>query len=430
MISLSSHIFLSRRFTPVFVTQFLGAFNDNVYKNALVILITYVLAGQVGWDAGVLVMIASGIFILPFFIFSALAGQCADRFEKSGIIRRIKLFEILFMLCAAGALFSQNIYLLMGVLFLTGTQSAFFGPLKYGILPDLLPPTHLLKGNGLVEAGTFIAILTGTIIGGAFVLNPSGLWIISGVLLLCAICGWWASCSIPVVKIAAPLTDIRWNIIRETADVLNQARQYKTAFAAALGVSWFWLVGFVFLAQVPVYGEKILSVDENVVTLFLTTFSIGVGIGSMLCGKILNNRISGALAPVGAVGMAVSIVLLYAISHAFPVPTDTVMHWKDFWRMSGTEGLIISLMMIAVFGGIYVVPLYTVLQSQVSDDFRARMIAANNILNAAFMVFGAVAVAFMQGMGLTVLDIFIGLAIVNFALAVIFWRYRPFDKKG
>ena len=412
----------TRRFFPLFMTQFWGAFNDNVFKNALVILITYMTAEDLGLDPGVLVTIAAGVFILPFFLFSAIAGQLADYHDKSMLIRRLKGVECLLMVLAAVGFFIQDIYFLLGVLFLMGTQSSFFGPLKYGILPDHLKSRELIGANALVEAGTFIAILCGTIIGGIFILKPDGVWIISGVVLGIAGIGLLFSIFIPKAPPAQSRQKPDWNIIRASYHILSYARQNRDIFTAILGISWFWVVGFVYLAQLPVYGKVILNVDEHVVTMFLTCFSVGIGLGSLLCNRFLKGEIGMHFAPFGALGLAGFTAALYGISPVDFSQGEGLMTLSTF-IMDPTHILILLVMVcVAISAGFYVVPLYAVLQNLADPAYRARIIAANNIMNAVFMVVASVAIIILLKYVQSVVDLFLILSVMNLAVAILFYR--------
>ncbi len=410
-----------KRFGPLFGTQFLGAFNDNVFKNALIILITYYAAAKMGVDANLLVTAAAGIFILPFFLFSALAGQLADRYEKSQLIRYIKIAEILFMLTAALGFYMENTYMLLGVLFLMGTQSAFFGPIKYSILPDHLEESELIGANALVEAGTFLAILLGTILGGVLILKAGGVLIVSVVTIFMAVIGWLVSFKIPPAGPADANLKINFNLISETWKIVNHTRKMPDVFLSILGISWFWLIGFVFLSQFPTYGKDIIGGNEDVVTLFLTVFSVGIGIGSLLCNKLLKGEVNGNYARMGALGMSVFILALCYFS-----PTDVsdqMVTVSSF--LSGFHNgwmILLSIAMIAVFGGIYIVPLYAIMQSRCEEISRSRTIAANNIINAVFMVLGALVTMQMLSLDLGIVDIFFIMAAVNIPMAFFIGR--------
>lgn len=427
-----------RRFLPLFLTQFLGAFNDNAFKNALVILITYIAAEKAGMDPQILVTLAAGVFILPYFLLSATAGQFADKYEKSCLIRRMKLIEICLMVLAAVAFASQSVWVLMGVLFLMGTQSTFFGPLKYSILPQHLEDNELIGGNAMVSAGTFIAILLGTIVGGLLILAEmhvpfltaatggnigGGVLLVATLTIAVGVIGWLASRSIPEAPASEPELKISWNIPRETWRIVSFAREEEDVFLAIIGISWFWLVGATFLAQFPNFAKVTLGADETVVTFFLTMFSVGIAIGSMLCDKLLKGIVSAVYAPLGALGMAVFIGALYYVSKDYiPAPEERLMNFMDFARQSENWSIIGCLLAVSVCGGVYVVPLYAIMQSRSAKEHRARIIAANNVMNSLFMVVSALASTAMLAGGFSVTDVFLAIGLVNVPVAFIVRR--------
>lgn len=405
----------TRRFAPLFVAQFLGAFNDNVFRNALVMLITFYAADQVSMDPRILVTAAAGIFMLPFFLFSALAGQIVDANEKSAYIRRLKKIEIGLMLIAALGFYLQSVSLLMVVLFLMGTQSAFFGPVKYSILPDHLQEDELIGGNAIVEAGTFLSILLGTIIGGILIMREGGMEIVSAIIVAMAALGYFSSRYIPVAKAAAPDLKVSYNIFTETWGIVRHAAGNKDVFLSIIGISWFWLVGFVFLSQFPVYGKDVIGGNEMIVTLFLTTFSIGIACGSLLCEKLLKGEVSGLYVPVGAFGMTASILLLWLVSPKTSVMVDEggLIGIMEFLSNPQYCAVLVAMLLVSIFGGIYIVPLYAIMQSRSDRAHRSRTIAANNILNALFMVASSLLAMLMLSLNMRVVDIFLTVGIVN-----------------
>jgi len=412
------HLLRTRRFWPLFITQFLGAANDNLFKNALVILILYGLAENVSVNPQILVTLAAGIFILPFFLFSANAGQLADRFEKTRLIRWIKFCEICIMSVAVYGLSTSDSNLLLVVLFLMGVQSAYFGPLKYSILPDLLEKGELIGGNALIEAGTFLAILLGTIAGGLLILTENGVTLVSSGIVGLAIAGWMSSFLIPAIPASTPGLKINVNILGETANIVRLAHRRRDVFLAILGISWFWLVGATFLAQFPAFAKNVLGGDETVVTLFLTVFSVGIGFGSLLCGRLLKGEISARFVPFGALGMTLFILDLYGSSAGLPVPVSANIGFQQFLSNPHSWRLLTDLMGISVCGGLYIVPLYAIMQSRSEAGQRSRVIAGNNILNAAFMVTGALAASAMLAAQLTVPQVFLVLAVLNAGAAI------------
>jgi acyl-[acyl-carrier-protein]-phospholipid O-acyltransferase/long-chain-fatty-acid--[acyl-carrier-protein] ligase len=413
-----------RRFLPLFVTQFLGALNDNFFKNALVILVTYRLAEQAGLNGQILVTAAAGLFILPFFLFSATAGLLADKLEKRRLVLAVKTAEIAFMAIAAAGFYTGHVALLMTVLFLMGVHSTFFGPIKYGILPAHLAPDELLAGNALIEAGTFLAILIGTILGGILILTPPGIAIVSLGLLAVAIAGLVAAWFIPKAAPPSPALQIRLNMAAETWSMMGYAWRHRELLLAMLGISWFWLVGATFLTEFAPLGRDIIGADENVVTLFLVAFTIGIALGSLVCNKLLAGTISTRLVPLGALGISLFTIDLYYASAALS-PAGTLLGIGGFlahlagWRIVG------DLILIAMSGGIFIVPLYTFLQAHSEESHRSRVIAANNIWNALFMVAAAIATAILLWTGFTVPQVFLLIAIVNFAVALWICRLLP-----
>ena len=419
-------ILRSRRYLPLFVTQFLGAFNDNLFKNAMVILILFRIAETSGLNGQIMVTAAAAVFILPFFLFSATAGQLADKFDKARLIRVVKACEIAVMALAALGFALGNAYFLTAVLFLMGAQSAFFGPLKYGILPDHLAEEELVAGNALLEAGTYLAILTGTIAGGLLILTEGGTSFVSAAVVALALAGWAASLAIPACRAAAPDLEVNWNLYTETRGILALASKRRDVFLSILGISWFWLVGATFLSQFPAFAKDILGGDEQVVTLFLTVFSVGIGAGSMLCDRLLKGEISARYVPIGALGMALFSVDLYFASDLSGRAAE-LMGARAFigqpahWRVLG------DLFLIALCGGLYIVPLYAIMQSRAEQAVRARTIAANNVLNALFMVLGALGTAGMLWGGYTVTDVFLTMALANIAVAVYICKLLPHE---
>ena len=412
------HLFQTPRFLPLFVTQFLGALNDNLFKNAIVILILYRLAEAAGLDGQILVTVAAGAFILPFFLFSATAGQLADKFEKSRLIRLIKLAEILIMGLAVGGFLWGDSYLMLAVLFLMGTQSTFFGPLKYSILPDHLHEDELIAGNALIEAGTFLAILIGTILGGVMILTENGVSVVSVSIVVLAACGWISSFFIPRAEPPVPDLKLNPNLLAETWNIIRTATSHRDIRLTILGISWFWLVGATFLTQFPGLAKNVIGANEHVVTLFLTTFSIGIGLGSLLCNKLLAGEITAKFVPFGALGMTLfTLDLFFATSGLVPAPEElqgiaTFLSQPTGWR------ILADLTAISVYGGIFIVPLYAILQWRSESAQRARTVAANNIVNALFMVVGAAGATLMLLAEMSVPSVFLAVALVNGVVAI------------
>ena len=414
----------TRRFLPLFVTQFLGAFNDNTFKNALLILITYRLAVKTGLDGRILVTAAAGIFILPFFLFSAVAGQLADRLEKSRLIAIIKFVEIVLMALAAIGYTSGNVTVLMVVLFLMGAQSAFFGPLKYAILPDHLGENELIGGNALIEAGTFLAILLGTVFGGLLILTEEGAAWVSVMVIVVALAGWVGSLFIPAAGPADPDLAINPNIFGETVAIIRHAAANRAVYLSILGISWFWFVGATFLAQFPTYAKDILGADEQVVTLFLVTFSLGIGAGTLLCNRALKGEVSAKYVPLGALGMAIFSIDLYFASVGGTAAAG-LLDAARFLAIAANWRIMADLALISICGGFYIVPLYAILQTRSEASHRSRNIAANNIVNAAFMVASAMITAAMFSAGFSVTQVFLAMAVANVAVAGYICKLLP-----
>jgi MFS family permease len=406
----------SRRLLPLFVTQFLGALNDNLYKNALVILIAYQDTTSPR-ATEILVTIAGAIFIVPYFLFSATAGQIADRFEKQRLVRITKLWEIGVMICAAIGFAFDYIPLELAILFCLGVQATFFGPVKYGILPELLAPEELVAGNGLIEAGTFLAILIGTIAGGLLILAPNGAPIVAGSQLAIAAAGWAASLFVPKRAAAAPGLRIDPNIARETWTILRYAYGERPLRLPLWGISWFWLIGIAYLAQFPNFAKELLGANNQVVTLFLTVFSIGIGAGSILCARLQRGAVNLRLVPLGALGLALFGFDLYLVSPTADA-TGPLLGVSAFLAEPAHWRLLIDLAVIAMAGGVYCVPLYAVMQARSAPEHRARVIAANNIVNALFMVVAGAVSAVLLSLGLGIASIFLAVAIGNAVVTV------------
>lgn len=418
----------SRRLLPLFITQFLGAVNDNLFKTALVTLVTY-RAFTDPTTTRVVVAIATAIFIFPYFPLSATAGQVADKFERKRLIAYVKLWEVGAMILAAVG-FSLDgmgfIVFELAVLLLLGVQATFFGPVKYGILPDLLATSELMGGNALIEAGTFLAILLGTIAGGLLIVVPGGPTIVATALLAIAVAGWVASLFIPHTGRAAPGLRINPNIVAETRAVVAHVFARRELRLSALAISWFWLVGAVFLAQFPTFAKTTLGADSSVQTLFLAMFSIGIGAGSILCGRLLRGEVSARLTPIGAVGMMVfTIDLYFACFRAVGGSGDALVGIGQFLSHPANWRLSFDLFAIALCGGLFTVPLYAILQARSEESHRSRVVATNNILNALFIVMGGIVTAIMVALDMSIPAIFLCVGIANAAAAIVVIRLVP-----
>jgi acyl-[acyl-carrier-protein]-phospholipid O-acyltransferase / long-chain-fatty-acid--[acyl-carrier-protein] ligase len=395
----------SRRFGPLFATQFLSAFNDNALRNALVLMIAYRADASSQLAAQIMIPLAAGLFMLPFFLCSATAGHIADQSDKAWLIRLIKLLEIPVMLAAAAGVLAGSPAALLALLFAMGIQAAFFGPLKYAILPDILAPRELLLGNALVEAGTFVAILLGTV-AGMLIATRHGSAAVAGLIVVVALAAWAASRGIPSTSPAARHAPARWNLVAATAQIIRQAAAERLPFRAMLAISWFWLAGAVYLSQFPGYVRFILGAEEAVVTLFLTLFSIGIAVGSLLCNRLLGGTISTRIVPWGALGIGLFSIDFWLASpqpanSANLISLGTFLADPSHWR------ILADLFAIATSGGIFVVPLYTLLQAATEREHRARAIAANNVINAAAMLASSAATVVLLAGGISIPGIFL-----------------------
>ena len=417
----------TRRLLPLFVAQFLGAFNDNVFKQALIILFTYGALLGTAANIGIFVNLAAGLLILPFVLFSATAGTLADKFEKARLIRIVKLGEIGTVAVAGVALYLQSVPVLLFALFLFGVQSTFFGPLKYAILPQHLAPTELVGGNGMIQMGTLVAILVGTNVGGFVAAQGDVSLALFIAMIAIAAAGYAASRHVP----SAPSTHVgavRWNPITETWALIRIARERKAVFLSILGISWFWLLGSVNLAQIPALLRDHLAAGPQVATLIVTFFTIAIAIGALLCERLSGRRVEVGLVPVGAAGVSVfGIDLYFAIGG---VQGEGLRDAAAFLAGPGAIRLLIDLGLMGVFAGLFVVPLQANIQARTPMDRRARVIAANNVMNAVFMVGGAgFAIAWLSSGG-SVPRLLLALALINVGVAAfIFYQVPEFTMR-
>ncbi|WP_411687390.1 MFS transporter [Acinetobacter indicus] len=388
----NENLLATRRFLPMFCTQFLGALNDNVFKQALLLVITYGWISQQSGSISTLNNLAALLFILPYFIFSATAGQIADKYERSQLVRYLKLLEIAVMLLATVGFLIGNLWLLMFALFLMGTQSTFFGPIKYAILPEILKPSELMSGNALFQSGTSIAILVGMILGGAVISLSAGnlLWISLTVLAI-AVVGYLASRFILKQPIAAPQLQVDWNFFRTSIQTLKYAKNLPLIFLILLGNSWYWFYGATYLTQIPQLTQQNLHASENVVSLLLTFFSVGIGVGSLLCRKIGGTEVNIKMVPIGAVGLTVFAFYLAAALAFVPPQTGELLGLSEVFQQGWSYyHVMLAVTLLGISGGFYIVPLYAMMQAYSPRSHRARVVAANNILNAIFMVSSAI----------------------------------------
>lgn len=412
-----------KTFAPFFGVQFLGAFNDNLFKNALVILITFKLS-QSADQTGLLVTLAAGLFILPFLLFSPLAGQVADAYDKRWLIRKIKLAEVGIMFLGGIALIQQSIELLLLTLFLMGTQSAFFGPIKYSFLPEILPEKQLVQGNALFSGSTFVAILLGTIFGGIGVMLDNGTYWMGFIVIAVAIVGYALSFALgPVGTKPNYAEPIRF--LGNALSMVRQARAQKTAFFAVLGISWFWFFGAVILSQIPTLVKYDLLADDQVVVWFLTLFSVGIAVGSALVAQRLKGKVHLRWHPVFLALMSLSLLLAIWMSSLhlsnLSMQADaSVIGVGSFLSLSIGILLSLSFFLMAAFGGAYIVPLYTQMQSATPAAQRGQMIAVNNLFNSGLMVLSSILIMLGFAVGLSLLAMLVILAILNILVILMF----------
>ena len=414
-------LFGQRRFAPFFWTQALAAFNDNAFRNALLVLVAF----QLGLDdhtASIYTNFAPALFILPFFLFSASAGQLAERFEKTRIIRWVKLFEIAAMVVAAAGFITHHVALLLVVLFMMGLHSTVFGPIKYAILPQALKPGELVGGNGLVEMGTQLAILLG-MIAGTTAMGVAGPWLAAAITIGVALVGYLVCRAIPPAPATAPELEINWNPFGETARVLRITHADRAVWNAVLGISWFWFFGTVLVAQLPIYTRETLGGDNTVYTLVLTLFSIGSGIGALACEKLSGRRVEIGLVPLGAFGLTAFGVDLYFARHGLAPVRG--LNWLGFLRAPGSWRVVLDLTLIGAFAGLYVVPLFAYVQARAPRGKLSRIIAGNNIMNAVLIVAAAGFGLGLGALGMDAVQIFLAAALLNVLVAAYIFTLVP-----
>ena len=425
---MSQHIQFSlltqRRFAPFFWTQFLGAFNDNVFKIALITILTYDAIHWTNLDVGMLNQLIPGLFILPFLLLSATSGQLADKFEKAGMARNIKLLEIVIMIIAATGWMTHQLWLLITAVAGMGIHSTLFGPVKYAYLPQHLRKDELVGGNGVVEAGTFVGILLGEILGAVLVVHkPWGIELVAGITITIAILGWIASLRIPYSAPSEPELKITWNIFSETFRNISFSKQNRPVFLSLLGNSWFWFYGAIVLANMPLYAKDYLHGDHSVFVLLLTVFSFGIGAGSLLCERLSGHKIEIGLVPFGSIGLSVFGFDLYLASLSY---TNTVVvDMMGFMSQTGALRVLFDMIMIGIFGGLFVVPLFAVIQTRCDPKHLSRTIAGMNIMNALFMVVASLCGMLMLQSGFTIPQIFMATAILNAIVAMYIFSLVP-----
>lgn len=425
MMKNNEHLLSTRRFLPMFLTQFFGALNDNVYKQSLLLVITYGWISQQNASVSTLNNLAALLFILPYFIFSATAGQIADKYERAQLVRAIKILEIVIMLIGMAGFLTGHLYLLMIALFMMGIHSTFFGPIKYAILPEILKPNELMSGNALFQSGTSIAILLGMILGGAVIASSDGnlLWI-SLMVVGIALIGYICSRFVLKQKVSAPDIKIDWNFLRTSLQTIRYAKSLPLIFTILLGNSWYWFYGATYLTQIPQMTQQNLHASENVVSLLLTFFSVGIGVGSLLCRKIGGSELNIKMVPIGAVGLTVFAFYLAASLSFVPEQTGALLSLKEIFTSGQVYyHVMLAVTLLGISGGFYIVPLYAMMQAYSPRSHRARVVAANNILNAAFMVSSAIfSIVILSILKIDIKILFIITAI--FSAVFTFWLLR------
>ncbi len=414
----------TRRFLPFFITQLLGAFNDNIFKQSLILAILYKLT--IDGDRSIWVNLCALLFILPFFLFSALAGQFGEKFNKDALIRVIKIGEIVIMAVGATGFLTNHLELMLLALFAMGTHSALFGPVKYSIMPQALHEDELVGGNGLVEMGTFLAILAGTIGAGIMMSSTHYAPIVAVAIVGVAVLGYLASRSIPRAAASTPQLRLDWNIFTQSWATLRMGLGQTPAVSRSIvGNSWFWFVGAIYLTQIPAYAKEWLYGDETVVTLILTVFSVGIALGSMLCEKLSGRKVEIGLVPFGSFGLTVFGLLLWWHSGGFPQNVQA-NDWLAVLSYGQAWWVLIDILGLGVFGGFYIVPLYALIQSRTAENERARVIAANNILNALFMVVSAiVSILLLSVAKLSIPELFLVVSLLNIAVNTYIFKIVP-----
>ncbi|PMO38105.1 acyl-phosphate glycerol 3-phosphate acyltransferase [Vibrio sp. 10N.222.52.B12] len=418
-------MFLTKRFFPYFVTQCLGALNDNIYKNVLLLMVTYSQIDSLPMSVDLFVNLAAGLFILPFFLFSAHAGAIADNMDKAKLIRRLKLIELVIMSCAATSIMTQSAILMLVLLFMTGTQSAYFGPVKYALLPQALKSDELVKGNAWVEIGTFLSILIGTLSAGLLLAIPNGMLIASCIVITLSLLGFLSSANIPSLP-SKKNDKVKFEPITGLKKTLKLAQKQRGIWMSILAISWFWFMGATYLTQFPNFAREHLFADSTVVSLLLALFSVGIATGSWLCEKLSFNQVELGILPFGILGLTIfSADLLWAVPaiESFPSQYYDV---QSFVAQSSHIRVMTDLFLVGVSGGVFIVPLYAFIQSRSEEGECAQSIAANNIMNALFMVASAaVSILVLSVLEFSIVELFAILAVGNFIVAIYVYRQVP-----
>ena len=418
------NLLTSARFLPLLITMFLGAFNDNLLKTVLVVLIAYGLWDIGGWDSGVLVAVASGLFILPFVLFCPFAGNLSDKFDKSSMIQWIKLAEICLALLAVIALFSGDLYFAFVVLLGLGAQSAFFSPVKFSILPQHLKTEELVAGNALMSTGTYLAILAGTIMGAVLAPIEGGKMIVSGIILAAAVTGYISSRFIPEALPPQPDLKLTFNIFKKAADVISHALQQRAGVLLAIvGVAWFYFVASTFHAQFPNFVKTTLGADNIVLTVFMVVFSVGIVIGGLLNHRFLKARPDGIFVPMACVFMAVFGIDIYFAAKAFPAPEDgTLLSLSAFVQNFHGVRLLVDTFLQAVACGFYVIPLRAIVQARAEEKVRSRVISSSNMMDALFILMAAVISTALLVSGFLIEELYLIVSILTLLVAMSLFR--------
>ncbi|MER2494318.1 MFS transporter [Catenovulum sediminis] len=377
-----------RRFLPYFCTQALGAFNDNVYKNSLLLIIAFMLPQSTGYDVNLLVNLAAVLFILPFFIFSGHAGVLADNFEKSTLVRKIKMLEVAIMLLAALAIVSVNIEAMLVLLFLMGAQSTYFGPIKYSILPIHLKENELLAGNALVEMGTFVAILSGTLIAGLFMSMKHALMVVAIAVVVFAVKGLVCAYFIPSTPFVGTQKPVKFHLMAHNKSVVSLIVRNKELSSIVVLISWFWFFGASYLTQIPNFVQLHLVQTPAMVSVLLAVFTLGVALGSMLCSALSKGMVKLSVVWLAACGLSFSSLAFYGLTPE--VAAAEYSQLSDIWQNQQIVWVLLNMFVLGAAGGLYIVPLYTLLQLKSAENNRSQVIAATNIFNALFMVMSAI----------------------------------------
>jgi 1-acyl-sn-glycerol-3-phosphate acyltransferase len=416
-------IVANKRFAGVFWTQFIGAFTDNLFKNALTLLVLFKGWSLLGMGPEHVSYLAGVVFIAPFFIFSATAGQLADKLEKSGMIQKLKALEIVFSVVAVVGLYIENLPMLMLVLVFFSLQAAFFGPIKYGILPQLLDDTELVAGNALVEMATNVAILLGTIVAGVLIHSfppPMIGWLLFGISIL----GWMSAKAIPLCPSQVPELRVEWNPIPPTLKILKLVAEQRSVFNSVLGISWFWMLGGSIIGFFPVYAKDVLFGDEEIVTLLLAVFSIGVGVGSLWCERLSRGKLELGLVPIGSLGISLFCFHLYYLGQPWMAPAAPLTP-GPFLNLTAGRWILFDLFGLATASGFFIVPLYTLIQQRCRPEVRSRIIAGNNIVNALAMVGSYLGLMFLRSKGWSIPGLFGLLGLVNAGVAIYIYSLIP-----